>query len=78
MITNVSIRLRENDKTVSWLCEELQFRGYKISRTELSKALSGSLTTPKAERILVASNTVIEEYEKEQLDRLIKRHREGI
>lgn len=72
MKTLVAIKLRENHRTINWLLGELIYRGYKISRTELSKAISGARQTPKSERILDASLDVIKDYEKEELERLLK------
>lgn len=44
----------------SKLCREISLiYGYKVAQSELSQALSGKLTTPKAHRILVDGLSIL-------------------
>lgn len=60
---NIKARLAILGKTQVWLIGELAKRGEKVNAPELSSYRSGSISTPKAERVLALCDKILKEYE---------------
>ena len=72
--TLVEQKLYENNLEQKFLLTALVEMGFNVDKTELSRAVTGGRKTPKAEKLLDASLDIIKEWEKKQLERLLKLH----
>lgn len=65
--TFVRVKLAELRLTQKWLKFELEDRGVTADPSEISKALTGELKTPKAREIVSKSVEIINRYEGERV-----------
>ncbi len=61
---NIKNRLNDVRKKQVDLIPKLRERGIKTTPSEISKAISGYWTEPKAERILAACNEIVTDWER--------------
>lgn len=64
-MSNIRDRLHKIGKPQTWLILRLKERDVTVQTSEFSYILSGVLTTPKAKRVLLVCEEILDEYEKE-------------
>lgn len=57
------MRLRNNRLSYIWLIRQLALRGIATDKTEMSSVINGGRKGAKAELILKASNSILDDYE---------------
>lgn len=57
-------RLQKHSLSYVWLIAQLNTKGIKTDKTEMSSVVAGTRTGDKADSIIQTSNKIIDEYEK--------------